>query len=96
MGLNNSLTIFRINCATGGITHGSAFLEELQTNGVVERFFRALKEQVIYGDGFRNITELRQAIAGFIPCCSHRWRPEKNGLLSLHQAREAWVTYAAA
>jgi putative transposase len=79
-----------------GITPSFAFLEEPQTNGVVERFFRTLKEQVIYGDSFRNITELRQAIASFIHCYNHQWRLEKNGFLSPHQAREAWWTEAAA
>jgi putative transposase len=79
-----------------GITPSFAFLEEPQTNGVVERFFRTLKEQAVYGTNFRNITELRQAVANFIHCYNHQWCLEKNGFLSPHQAREAWLSEAAA
>ena len=79
-----------------GITPSFAFLEEPQTNGVVERFFRTLKEQIIYGEVFPTISELRKAITGFIHSYNHQWRLEKNGFLSPHQAREAWLTEAAA
>ena len=49
-----------------GIAPSFAFLEEPQTNGVAERFFRTLKEQVIYGRVFRTIAEVRQAVAAFV------------------------------
>jgi len=35
---------------------------EPETNGVAERFDRALKEQVVYGRQYQNIEELRTAI----------------------------------
>jgi transposase InsO family protein len=79
-----------------GITRSFAFLEEPQTNGVVERFFRTLKEQVIYGTPFRNIKELREAIKTFIHHYNTQWRIEKNGFLSPRQAREARLVKEAA
>lgn len=42
-----------------GINPSFAFIEQPQTNGVAERFIRALKEQVIYGRVFQNLQEVR-------------------------------------
>ena len=79
-----------------GITPSFAFLEEPQTNGVVERFFRTLKEQAIYGRIFQNIRELRDAVQQFVHHFNSEWRVEKNGFLSPRQAREARLTREAA
>lgn len=48
-----------------GITPSFALLEPPQTNGVAERFIRALKEQAIYGRTFETIEEVRQAVSKF-------------------------------
>jgi putative transposase len=72
-----------------GITSSFAFLREPETNSVVERFFRTLKEQVTYRETFRNITELREAVGIFIERYNHQWRLEKNGYLSPCEARVA-------
>jgi hypothetical protein len=36
-----------------------------QANGCIERFFRTLKEQLLWIRRFRNLDELREAIADF-------------------------------
>ena len=64
-----------------------------QGNGVVERFNRTLKEQVVHGRIYRNIDELRQAVRQFVKLYNDKWLVEKNGFLSPNQAREKW--YAA-
>jgi len=79
-----------------GIAPSFAFLEEPQTNGVVERFFRTLKEQVVYGTSFKDIVELREAIKTFVHRYNHQWRLEKNGYLSPCQVREVYCTREAA
>jgi len=79
-----------------GIAPSFAFLEQPQTNGVAERFFRTLKEQVIYGRIFRTIAEVRKAVCEFIEQYNRHWRIEKNGFLSPFQMRETLAMKAAA
>jgi putative transposase len=79
-----------------GITSSFAFLKEPETNGVVERFFRTLKEQVIYKETFRAITELRKAVETFVEQYNHQWRLEKNGYLSPCEARKEYQSRKAA
>ena len=49
-----------------GIHPSVGFLEEPETNGVVERWNRTLKEQAIYGRVFRHLAEVRAAVAEFV------------------------------
>jgi hypothetical protein len=37
-----------------------------QTNGVIERLFRTLKEQVVHGRIFQTIDEVRNAVRAFV------------------------------
>jgi transposase InsO family protein len=60
-----------------GIAPSFAFVAEPQTNGVAERFNRTLKEQAIYGRVFRNIKEVRCAVAEFVERYNAHWRLEK-------------------
>lgn len=48
-GLANCSERFQGEIKRSGIVPSFSFVEEPQTNGVVERFNRRLKEQVIYG-----------------------------------------------
>ncbi len=79
-----------------GIAPSFAFLEQPQTNGVAERFFRTLKEQAIYGRVFRTAQEVRQAVGEFIDRYNREWRVEKNGFLSPLQMRKARALKEAA
>ena len=78
-----------------GIAPSFAFIEQPQTNGVAERFFRTLKEQVIYGRIYHTQEELREAVYKFIACYNRQWRVEKNGFLSPLQKRSAWAMQVA-
>ena len=79
-----------------GIAASFAFLEQPQTNGVVERFFRTLKEQVIYGRLYETLEEVRQAVAEFVELYNNQWLIEKNGYLSPAEARRAYYESEAA
>ena len=41
---------------------GYAFVGEPETNGVIERLFRTLKEQIVHGRVFQTIDEVRDAV----------------------------------
>ena len=79
-----------------GITPSYAFVSQPQTNGVVERFFRTLKEQAIYGRIFKNVEEVRRAVADFVETYNHFWRLEKLGYMSPVEFRESYLTKEAA
>ena len=72
-----------------GIQPSFAFVEQPQTNGVAERFNRTLKEQAIHGRIFRNVEEVRAAVAEFVARYNNHWRLEKLDFLSPVEARAA-------
>jgi putative transposase len=72
-----------------GISPSYAFVGEPETNGVVERFFRTLKEQAIHGRVFQTIDEVRDAVRDFAARYNAEWLIEKNGYLSPLDARTA-------
>ncbi len=81
---------FRNQIRFWGLEASYAFIEQPQTNGVAERFFRTLKEQIIHGRVYRTVAELRVAVESFIDLYNEQWLPEKNGFLSPSATREAW------
>lgn len=78
---------FREQLRYWGVTPSWAFVEQPQTNGVVERYNRTLKEQVIYGRIFRNVEEVRAAVKAFVERYNEEWLIEKMGYRSPLQAR---------
>jgi len=81
---------FTTQAKTWGFALSYAYVSEPETNGVVERFFRTLKEQAIYGRCFNNLEEVRQAVAEFVELYNSQWLIEKNGYRSPLAAREAY------
>ena len=79
-----------------GLAPSFAFVAEPQTNGVAERFNRTLKEQAIYGRVFRNIEEVRRAVAEFVERYNAHWRLEKLGFRTPQEARQAHALKQAA
>ncbi len=79
-----------------GVTPSFAFVGEPQTNGVAERFNRTLKEQVIHGRVYRNLDEVRAAVAPFVRRYNAEWLVEKLGFQSPQQARATFRLAVAA
>ena len=79
-----------------GIHPSFGFLEEPETNGVVERSNRTLKEQAIYGRGFRNLAEVRAAVAAFLERYNQCWRLEKLAFRTPSEARQEYELRHAA
>ena len=73
-----------------GVTPSHAFVGEPETNGVVERFFRTLKEQIVHGRIYQTIDDVRHAVRTFVARYNAEWLIEKNGLRSPNHARIAW------
>lgn len=79
-----------------GINPSFAFVSEPETNGVAERFNRTIKEQAVYGRVFRNIEEVRSAVADFIAKYNQQWLIGKLGYRSPAQARREYFLEQAA
>ena len=79
-----------------GIHPSFGFVEEPETNGVVERWPRTLKEQAIHGRIFQNLEAVRAAVADFVERYNQTWRLEKLGYHTPIEAREEYVLRQAA
>ena len=73
-----------------GLAPSYAFVAEPETNGVAERFFRTLKEQIVHGRIYQTLDEVRAAVRDFVDRYNAAWLIEKNGLKSPLDARAAW------
>jgi transposase InsO family protein len=79
-----------------GITPSYAFVEEPQKNGVADRFLGIVREQVLNGRIFRNIEEVRHAMAEFVERFNSQWIVEKLNFLSPAAARSSRALAEAA
>lgn len=70
-----------------GISPSYAFVGQPETNGVIERLFRTLKEQIVHGRVFQTIDELRDAVRDFAARYNAQWLIEKNRFRSPLDAR---------
>ncbi|MGY6411616.1 MAG: IS3 family transposase [Alkalilacustris sp.] len=73
---------FQTQIRAWGMTPSYAFVGRPETNGVVERFFRTLKEQIVHGRVYETIEDVREAVRAFIARYNAQWLVEKNGYLS--------------
>ena len=73
-----------------GMAPSYAFIGEPETNGVIERLFRTLKEQIVHGRIFQTIDEARDAVRVFVARYNAAWLIEKNGHRSPADMRTAW------
>jgi putative transposase len=56
-----------------GIQPSPAFVRQPEGNGCIERFFRTLKEQLLWIRHFRDLEELRTALIEFRNRYNHQW-----------------------
>jgi putative transposase len=79
-----------------GIMPSAALPYEPETNGIIERFWRTLKEQCIYGQVFKNLAEVEAAVSAFIANYNQYWRIERLGFMTPIEARLAYQLNPAA
>jgi putative transposase len=82
--------VFRKRVRFWGIAPSYASVGEPGTNGVIERLFRTLKEQVVHGRIFQTIDEVRDTVRSFVARCTAEWLIGKNGHRSPDAMRAAW------
>jgi len=70
---------FQKDIAFLGIEASPAFVRSPEGNGCIERFFRTLKEQLLWVKTFRKAEELRQAVAEWVALYNERWLIERLG-----------------
>jgi transposase InsO family protein len=89
-GSNFMADVFQKQVKFWGLAPSYAFVAEPETNGVIERLFRTLKEQVIHGRIFQTIDDVRDAVRAFVARYNAEWLVEKNGYRSPAAMRAAW------
>ena len=70
-----------------GMKPSPAFVRQPEGNGCIERFFRTLKEQLLWVRRFRDLEELRAAVAEFRDRYNHHWILERLNYRTPVQAR---------
>ena len=73
-----------------GIVPSMGYVKEPETNGVIERFHRTLKEQIIHGHVYETIGDLQKKVREFIEKYNKHWLLKKLGYLSPKEARVKW------
>lgn len=73
-----------------GIGISKGFVREPETNGVIERFHRTFKEQIVHGRQYHSAEDFRKEVGAFISNYNAGWLLEK---LDYHSPREARRLY---
>lgn len=87
---------FQAEIAFLGMTSSPAFVRQPEGNGCIERFFRTLKEQLLWVRPFSTIEELRQALLAFKETYNREWLIARLGYRSPAQVRQAFALTPAA
>ena len=87
---------FQNELAFLGIESSPAFVREPEGNGCIERFFRTLKEQLLWVRPFQSIPELVRALEEFRALYNQHWLIERLGFEPPVQARQRLALQPAA
>ena len=86
---------FRPALAFLGITPSPAFVRQPQGNRCIERFFRTLKEPLLWVRHFSNVEDLRQGRPAFKETYNQGWLIEQLEFRTPAQARQAFAVRPA-
>jgi len=73
-----------------------AFVGQPQCNGIIERWHRTLKEQLLWTKTWKNIDEVRGAVKAFVKTYNSQWLIERHGHRSPLDFRRSMKTKVAA
>jgi putative transposase len=88
-GLQNEIAFFCIESSP-------AFVRKSKGSGCIERFFRTLKEQLLWVSDFTTLEELAEALEEFRQRYNNHWLLERLSFQSPRQARQRLLALAAA
>jgi len=74
-----------------GIEPSPAFVRQPEGNACIERFFRTLKEQLLWIQQFRDLAELRAALIEFRNRYNHQWILQRLNYRTPVQARHDFI-----
>jgi len=74
-----------------GIEPSPAFVRQPEGNGCIERFFRTLKEQLLWVRRFHDLEELRSALSDFRDHYNHHWILQRLNYRTPAQARQDFL-----
>jgi len=75
-----------------GITSSPSFVRNPEGNGVIERFFRTLKEQLLWAKSFNDVEQLLFELQEFKQKYNKYWIIQRHGYRTPHQVRKEWKT----
>jgi putative transposase len=87
---------FQAEIAFLGIDSSPAFVRQPEGNGCIERFFRTLKEQLLWIRHFRDLAELQEALRIFKDTYNQQWLIERLGFRSPASVRKEFALTPAA
>jgi len=87
---------FQSEIAFLGFESSPAFVREPEGNGCIERFFRTLKEQLLWVRDFTTLEELAKALEGFRQRYNDHWLLERLSFQSPRQASQRLLALEAA
>lgn len=64
-------------------------MHELETNGVIERFFQTIKEECLWLHDFRDAQHAREVLANWMELYNEQWILERHGYRSPREVRRA-------
>ena len=79
-----------------GIVSSPAFVRQPEGNGCIERFFRTLKEQLLWVRHFRDVADLQQALRAFKETYNQQWLIERLGFRAPAVVRREFALTSAA
>ena len=71
-----------------GFKTSPAFVHEPQTNGVIERFFKTLKEECLWLEDFQSVVHARQVVGDWLELYNSHWLLERHGYRTPREVRE--------
>jgi transposase InsO family protein len=79
-----------------GVKSSPAFLRQPEGNGCIERFFRSLKQQLLWIRHFDDLEQLRLALVQFRETYNRHWLLQRLQFRTPRQAREDFLAQRAA